>query len=341
VNDNWNESVKVLRLDLDQDKLRALGLSSQSVRRVANTVLSGTPIGQFRENNRLIDIVVRQPLEERSTISVLSDANVSTPSGKAVTIGQVARVRFVWEPGVVWREGRDWAIMVQSDVAEGIQGPTVSSQVNDKLEALRARLPAGYRIKVQGAAADSSAAQASITANVPLVLFIIFTLLMLQLHSFSRAVMVFLTGPLGVAGAAMALLLLHRPFGFVANLGVIALFGMIIRNSVILVDQIETDIAQGVEPWNAIVEAAVRRCRPILLTAAAAVLAMIPLSRSVFWGPMAVAIMGGLVVATALTLLFLPALYAAWFRVKRSPSSEKQRARAIKIAPIVSENPVK
>lgn len=317
VNDNWNESVKVLRLDLDQDKLRALGVTSQSVRRAVNTVLSGTTVGQFRETNELIDIVVRQPVEERSTITVLRDTNIPTASGRSVTIGQVARVEFVWEPGVIWREGREWAIMVQSDVVAGIQGPTVSGQVNEKLADIRAKLPAGYRVTLEGAAADSSEAEASITANVPLVLFIVFTLLMLQLHSFSRSLLVFLTGPLGVAGAAMALLLLGRPFGFVANLGVIALFGMIIRNSVILVDQIEQDIKGGAEAWDAIVEAAVRRCRPILLTAAAAALAMIPLSRSVFWGPMAVAIMGGLLVATALTLLFLPALYAAWFRVKK------------------------
>ncbi len=317
VNDNWNESIKVVRLDLDQDKLRALGISSQSVARAANTTLSGTTIGQFREDNKLIDIVMREPFEERATMSVLNDSTILTASGKSVTISQIARARFVWEPGVVWREGREWAITVQSDVVDGIQGPTVSTQVMDKLAPLIARLPAGYSIALSGSAADSKAAEASITANVPLVLFIVFTLLMLQLHSFSRALMVFLTGPLGVAGAAMALLILHRPFGFVANLGVIALFGMIIRNSVILVDQIEHDIARGTPPWTAIVEAAVRRCRPIILTAAAAALAMIPLSRSVFWGPMAVAIMGGLVVATALTLLFLPALYAAWFGVKR------------------------
>jgi len=318
VNDNWNEAVKVLRLDLDQDKLRALGVTSQAVRRTVATVLSGTTVGQFRESNRLIDIVVRQPLEERSTMSVLANTNVATASGRPVTLSQVARIAFVWEPGVVYREGREWAIMVQSDVVEGIQGPTVSTQVGDKLASLRAGLPAGYRIKLEGAAADSSEAEASITANVPLVLFLVFTLLMLQLHSFSRSLLVFLTGPLGVAGAAMALLALGRPFGFVANLGVIALFGMIIRNSVILVDQIEKDIAAGVPAWEAIVESAVRRCRPILLTAAAAALAMIPLSRSVFWGPMAVAIMGGLLVATALTLLFLPALYAAWFRVRKT-----------------------
>ncbi len=316
VNDNWNESVKVLRLDLDQDRMRALGLSTQQVRRAVNTVLTGTPVGQFRETNRLIDIVVRQPLDERSTMTALAGASVRTASGRAVTLDQVARIHFVWEPGVVWREGREWAIMVQSDVVEGIQGPTVSGQVNEQLGKIRAALPAGYSVTQHGAAADSSEAEASIMANVPLVLFIVFTLLMLQLHSFSRSLMVFLTGPLGIAGAAMALLILDRPFGFVANLGVIALFGMIIRNSVILVDQIEHDIAAGAQPWDAIVESAVRRARPILLTAAAAALAMIPLSRSVFWGPMAVAIMGGLVVATALTLLFLPALYASWFRVK-------------------------
>lgn len=317
VNDNWNESIKVLRLDLDQDKMRALGVTSQTVMRAANTILSGTTVGQFRENNKLIDIQVRQPLEERNTISVLNDTNIPTANGKSVTISQLARAHFVWEPGVVWREGREWAITVQTDVVDGIQGPTVSGQINPKLDALRARLPAGYAITVKGAAADSGAAEASIAANLPLAIFIIFTLLMLQLHSFSRALLVFLTGPLGVAGAAMALLVLHRPLGFVANLGIIALFGMIIRNSVILVDQIEQDIAAGHAPWDAVVESAVRRCRPIILTAAAAALAMIPLSRSVFWGPMAVAIMGGLVLATALTLLFLPALYAAWFRVKK------------------------
>jgi len=317
VNDDWNESVKVLRVDLDQDKLRSAGISSQTVMRAANTILSGTTIGQYQEGNKLIDIVARQPVEERSTLSALNSATIPLPGGKAVPLSQLARFAFVWEPGVVWREGREWAITVQTDVADGIQGPTVSDQIDPQLAKLRANLPAGYRIDLAGAAADSGKAQASIAANVPLVIFIIFTLLMLQLHSFSRAVLVFMTGPLGVAGAAIALLVLQRPFGFVAQLGVIALFGMIIRNSVILIDQIEHDIADGAPPWDAIVESAVQRFRPIILTAAAAVLAMIPLSRSVFWGPMAIAIMGGLIVATALTLLFLPALYAACFRVQK------------------------
>ena len=317
VNDNWNESVKVVRIDLDQDKLRALGVTSQTVMRAANTILTGTTVGQFRDGNKLIDMVVRQPVDERSTIEALSNANMPTASGKSVPLSQLATIKLVWEPGVVWREGREWAITVQSDVVDGIQGPTVSSQIMPKLSKIIANLPPGYKVELAGAAADSGKAQDSIAANVPLVIFIIFTLLMLQLHSFSRSLLVFLTGPLGVAGAAMALLILHRPFGFVAQLGVIALFGMIIRNSVILIDQIEHDIGIGVDPWTAVVESAVRRFRPIILTAAAAVLAMIPLSRSVFWGPMAVAIMGGLIIATGLTLLFLPALYAAWFKVRK------------------------
>ncbi|WP_454774782.1 efflux RND transporter permease subunit [Janthinobacterium tructae] len=325
VNDNWNESVKVLRLDLDQDKMRALGVTSKTVMQAANTILSGTVIGQFREDNKLIDIQVRQPLEERATISVLNDTNIPTATGKSVPISQLARVHFVWEPGVVWRDKREWAITVQSDVVDGIQGATVSTQLAPQLDTLRAKMPDGYRITVKGVAADSGEAEASIATNLPLAIFIIFTLLMLQLHSFSRSLLVFLTGPLGVAGAAFALLALGRPLGFVANLGIIALFGMIIRNSVILVDQIEQDIKDGSTPWDAIIDSAVRRCRPIVLTAAAAALAMIPLSRSVFWGPMAVAIMGGLILATALTLLFLPALYAAWFRVKKpEPAAAKE-----------------
>jgi multidrug efflux pump subunit AcrB len=279
VNDNWNESVKVMRLEVDQDKARALGVSSQSIAQAARILL--------------------------------------TASGKSIPLTQIARIGFAWEPGVMWRENRNYAITVQSDTVEGVQGATVTQALLPKLNELKAHWPAGYGIEVAGAVAESSKGSSSISAGMPLMLFIVFTLLMLQLHSFSRAVLVVLTGPLGMAGVAAALLLLGRPFGFVALLGVIALMGMIMRNSVILIDQIEQDRARGVPTWDAIVEAAVRRLRPIVLTAAAAVLAMIPLSRSVFWGPMAVAIMGGLIVATVLTLLALPAMYAAWFRVKR------------------------
>ena len=317
VNDNWNESIKVLRLEVDQDKARALGVTSQMIAQASRTILSGSNIGQYREGDKLIDIVLRQPLEERRAITDLGNAYLPTASGRSVPLTQIAKVNFTFEPGVMWREGRNYAITVQGDVAEGLQGPTVTAQVWPQLQALAAQMPPGYRIEIAGAVEESSKGQGSIAAGVPMMLFIIFTLLMLQLQSFSRAMLVFLTGPLGIAGVAAALLILNRPFGFVALLGVIALMGMIMRNSVILIDQIEQDRARGVPTWDAIVESAVRRFRPIVLTAAAAVLAMIPLSRSVFWGPMAVAIMGGLIVATVLTLLALPAMYAAWFRVKR------------------------
>lgn len=322
VNDNWNEAVKVLRLEVDQDKARALGVSSQVIAQAARTFNSGSTIGQYRDGDRLIDIVLRQPLDERDTLTDLASGYVPTSSGRSVPLAQVVKAQFAWEPGVLWREGRDYAATVQGDIVEGLQGATVTAQLNPLFDPIRAKMPPGYRIEVAGAVEESSKGQGSIAVGLPVALFIMFTLLMLQLHSFSRAVLVFLTGPMGIAGVAGALLLLNRPFGFVALLGVIALMGMIMRNSVILIDQIEHDRERGVAAWDAIVEAAVRRCRPIILTAAAAVLAMIPLSRSVFWGPMAVAIMGGLIVATALTLLALPAMYAAWFRV-RPPAEER------------------
>lgn len=321
VNDNWNESVKVLRLEVDQAKARALGVSSQSIAQASRTLLAGQTVGQYREGDKLIDIVLRQPLDERNAITDLANAYLPTASGRSIPLTQIAKPVFTWEPGVMWRENREYGITVQADVVEGLQGATVTAELLPALRILETRWRAdglnGYRIEVAGAVEESSKGQGSIAAGMPIMLFLTFTLLMLQLQSFSRAMLVFLTGPLGLAGVAGALLVLNRPFGFVALLGVIALMGMIQRNSVILIDQIEQDRANGVPAWDAIVESAVRRLRPIVLTAAAAVLAMIPLSRSVFWGPMAVAIMGGLIVATVLTLLALPAMYAAWFRVRR------------------------
>jgi multidrug efflux pump subunit AcrB len=323
VNDNWNEFVKVLRVDVDQAKARALGVTSQAIAQASRTLLSGAKVGQFRDGDKSIDIVLRQPLDERGRMTDVANAYLPTASGASIPMSQLIKPSLVWEPGVLWRENRDYAITVQGDIVEGLQGATVTSELLPALRALEARWaatgPGGYRIDVAGAVEESSKGSASIAVGIPVMLFITFTLLMLQLHSFSRAMLVFLTGPLGIAGVAGALLLFDRPFGFVALLGVIALMGMIQRNSVILIDQIEQDRAVGVHPWEAIVESAVRRLRPIVLTAAAAVLAMIPLSRSVFWGPMAVAIMGGLIVATILTLLALPAMYAAWYRVRRDP----------------------
>jgi multidrug efflux pump subunit AcrB len=325
VNDNWNESVKMLRLDVDQSKARALGVTSQSIAQASRTLLTGSMVGQFREGDKLIDIVLRQPLNERNAITDLDNAYLPTASGRSIPLTQIATPVLAWEPGVMWRENREYAITVQSDVVEGLQGATVTEELLPALRALEARWRSAgqmdYRIEVAGTVEESAKGSASIIAGLPVMLFITFTLLMLQLHSFSRAMLVFLTGPMGIAGVAAALLALDRPFGFVALLGVIALMGMIQRNSVILIDQIEQDRANGVPAWDAIVESAVRRLRPIVLTAAAAALAMIPLSRSVFWGPMAVAIMGGIMVATVLTLLALPAMYAAWFRIGREPAA--------------------
>jgi len=325
VNDNWNEFVKVLRLDVDQSKARVMGVTSQAIAQSSRTMLSGTRVGEFREGDKTIDIVLRQPLEERAQLTDLRNAYLPTATGGTIPIAQLVRPSLDWEPGVLWRENRDYAITVQGDIVEGLQGATVTNELLPALRALEAQWAGaganGYRIVVAGAVEESSKGSASIIAGVPIMLFITFTLLMLQLHSFSRAVLVFLTGPMGIAGVAGALLIFNRPFGFVALLGVIALMGMIQRNSVILIDQIEQDRAAGIHPWDAIIESTVRRLRPIVLTAAAAVLAMIPLSRSVFWGPMAVAIMGGLIVATVLTLLALPAMYAAWYRVRPGPAS--------------------
>jgi multidrug efflux pump len=315
VNDNWNEPVKSLRLEVDQEKARALGVPAQTIARAAQTLLSGSTIGTFREDDKSIDIVLRQPVSERNTLDALGQASLPTASGKYVPLAQLATARLEWEPGVMWRQNAEWMVIAQSDIVDGIQAPTVSGQIDATLAQIRASLPIGYRLAVAGATEESAVANDSIAANLPVMVALVFILLMVQLQSFSRALIVFITAPLGIFGAAMTLFLLKAPMGFVALLGIIALFGMIMRNSVILIDQIEQDRSAGVPAWEAVIEASVRRYRPIMLTAAAAILAMIPLTRNTLWGPMAVAVMGGLVVATALTLLFLPALYAAWFRV--------------------------
>jgi multidrug efflux pump subunit AcrB len=320
INDNWNEAVLQMRLEVDEDQARALGVTRQAIVQATRTLLSGTRVAEYREEDRLIEVLLRQPAAERQGIDDLTQTYVLSAAGKAIPLAQLVRVSQHWEPGVMWREARQFAVTVNADVRDGVQGPSVTKRLWPKVQALQAKMPAGYRVEIAGAAEQSGKGQGAILAGLPIMLFLIVTLLMLQLHSLSRTVLVLLTGPLGISGIAAALLLLNRPFGFVALLGVVALMGMIMRNSVILIDQIEHERARGVPAWDAVVESAVRRFRPIVLTAAAAVLAMIPLSRSVFWGPMAVAIMGGLIVATALTLLGLPAMYAAWFKVRREPS---------------------
>jgi multidrug efflux pump len=281
-------------------------------------VTEGLPVGQFREGDQLIDIVLRSPENERKQLDQVAAINLPTASGGSVPLGQVARVEQTLEEPILWRRGRDLCLTVRADIIDSVQAPDVSVQIDARLNAIRAQLPPGYRIEVGGAFGESATAQASINAGVPLMMAVVLGLLMLQLKSLPRVFMVLITAPLGIIGVAAALLLFRQPFGFVAMLGTIALSGMIMRNTVILVDQIRQDIDSGLPPWEAIRESTVRRFRPILLTAAAAMFAMIPLTRSVLWGPMAFAIMGGLLVATALTILFVPALYASWFRVRES-----------------------
>jgi len=314
---DWEEASRVIRLEIDQDRARVLGISTQELAQYVGTVISGQAVTAWRERDKQVDVVVRGDAEERRMVSLLKDLAVPVGRGRTVPLAQVARIAYGFEQGIAWRRDRLPVITVRADIRDGIQAPAVSAQVNAKLAAVRAGLPFGTRIETGGAVEDSGKGQRSIAVVAPVMVLVMLTALMVQLQSFSRVALVALTAPLGIIGVTAALLVSRMPFGFVAMLGAIALTGMIMRNSVILVDQIDHDIREGAEPWDAIVEATVRRFRPIVLTAAAAVLAMIPLTRSAFYGPMAVAIMGGLVVATVLTLVFLPAAYAAWFRVRR------------------------
>jgi multidrug efflux pump len=313
---DWGEPSKIVHHEVDQDKARVLGVSSQDISFTLNTMLSGLHITHYRENNKLIEVVGRAELPERKNPALVEEINVHTRNGDPVPLSQLVYTDYGFEEGIIWRRDRFPTFTVRSDIGDTMQAPNVTAEIEPLLAGVRARLPDGYRIEAGGAVEASTKAQASINAVMPAMLVIVVTLLMLQLHSLQRTIIVLLTAPLGLIGVAAFLLLFQVPFGFVATLGVIALAGMIMRNSVILVDQIESDIGAGLSPWHATIEATVRRLRPILLTAATAMLAMIPLTRSDFWGPMAVTIMGGLLVATALTLLFLPALYAVWFRVK-------------------------
>jgi multidrug efflux pump subunit AcrB len=326
---DWNEQVRSVKVQIDQDKARQLGLSTADVQGLVQTTLDGAPVTQIRRGEELVDVVVRATPEERKSIGQIGDLQVFTRSGVTVPLSQIARIEPTFEEPVLWRRNRDMALTVRSDLVDGVQGPYATAQIRPFLEPIVDSLPAGYRIEEGGAIEESDKANVALFAVFPAMFAVTLTLLMIQLQSFSRLFMVFMTGPLAIIGVVPALLIFQAPFGFVALLGVIALGGMIMRNSIILVDQIDQDIARGVAPWTAIVDATVRRSRPVVLTAAAAVLAMIPLTRSVFWGPMAISIMGGLVVATALTLVFVPALYATWFRVRRHSAAHMSAATTL------------
>ncbi|MDH0564305.1 efflux RND transporter permease subunit [Acinetobacter courvalinii] len=315
---DWGEPSKIIAIDIDQDRARQMGVSSVDLANFLNASVTGSVMNQYREKRELIEIRLRGDQSERVEVASLASLAVPTSKGSTVPLAQIATIESRFEEGLIWHRNRLPTITVRADIRTHLQPATVVQQLADKMQSLRADLPSGYLLEVGGTVEESAKGQNSVNAGMPLFLAVVMTLLMIQLRSMSRATIVLLTAPLGLIGVVAFLLLFNKPFGFVAMLGTIALSGMIMRNSLILIDQIEQDIQAGHVPWDAVIDATMRRFRPIVLTALAAVLAMIPLSRSIFFGPMAVAIMGGLIVATLLTLFFLPALYAAWFKVKKT-----------------------
>jgi len=313
IHDDWLEKVPSMRLVIDQDRARALGVSSQRVRQMLYAATTGAPLGDFRNGEETVSIVAREPAETRKLLSAVESVYIPTDSGAFVPVSQIAHVETVWENGIEWRRDRLPTITIKATVPDSVEPTDLSMKLYDQLGDIRAELPAGYRVEIQGGAEDSVESQQSIAAKMPVMLLVIVGLLMIQLQHFGKSMLVLATGPLGIIGAAAALLITGAPFGFVAILGVIALLGIIIRNSIILIDQIDQDIATGMHKIDAIVGATVRRFRPIMLTAMTAVLALIPISWGLFWGPLAYAMMGGIMVATVLTIFVLPASYALFF----------------------------
>ncbi|MBS0561025.1 MAG: efflux RND transporter permease subunit [Proteobacteria bacterium] len=328
INYNWIEPARTIRIKVDQDQARLLGLSSQQLALALNAVVSGVTATDMRSGIYLVDVLVRASADQRMSLSAIRSLQVPLPNGRTVPLSQIATVDYGREYPIVWRRDRLPAVTVQADLAPGVQAATVVQDLAQKFAALRAALPEGYHIDVGGAVEESDKAQSSVIAVLPLMLVLILTVLMIQLQSFHQLFLVLSVAPLGVIGVVVALLIADKPMGFVALLGVLALTGMIARNSVILIDQIETEKAHGRAPWDAVIEATAHRFRPILLTAAAAILGMIPIAPTIFWGPMAYAIAGGLAVATVLTLIFLPALYVAWFRIRKPEPAAATRTDA-------------
>jgi multidrug efflux pump len=316
---DWNEKIKSVHVEVDQDKARALGTSSRDISQALQGWLNGVALTQYREDDQLIDVVWRGAGDARS-LDHLSNLDIPLANGRHVPLSQVAHLVPVLEEAIIWRRNRLPTMTVLADMNDKTQPSTISNLLNIQMNEVRAKIPAGYYVDMGGSVEESAKGEKAIMAVMPLMLLGVITLLMIQLQSISRTIIVLLTAPLGLIGVAAALLIFQVPFGFVANLGFIALAGMIMRNSVILVDQIRQDEEEGKSRWEAVVSSTVRRFRPIMLTASAAILAMIPLTRQVFWGPMAVTIMGGLVIATLLTCLFLPALYATWFKIREEVS---------------------
>jgi multidrug efflux pump subunit AcrB len=332
VNFDWIEPGRKVRIRIDQDQARLLGLSSETVAAVMNTVMSGAAVTQVRDGIYLIDVVMRATDEQRVSLSTLRNLQFPLPNGRTVPLGVFATLDFEQEFPLIWRREGVPTLTVQADVAQGASPEAVIGALAPAVAKLTASVPQAYHIAVGGTVEESASSQASVFAVVPLMLIIIITVLMIQLQSFNLLFMVLSVVPMGLIGIVAALLLFNKPLGFVAILGILALLGMIARNAVILIDQIEAVRAEGAAIWDAVVEAAMSRFRPIMLTAISTVLGMIPIAPTIFWGPMAYAIMGGLLVATLLTLLFLPALYVAWFRVKEPADDGRERATQVAAA---------
>jgi multidrug efflux pump subunit AcrB len=318
-NFDWIEPMRTLRIRVNQDQARLLGVSSQALAQSLNGVVTGATLTQIRDDIYLIDTIARASAEDRISRSTMKTLEIPLPNGKTVPLLQVAAVEYGLDWPLIWRRDRLATINVQADLTKGVLPATVIADLKPKIAALNAGLPQGYQVAVGGTVEESAKSQASVVAVLPIAGLLMLIILMIQLQSASRLFLVLSVAPFGLIGVVLALLVAHKPLGFVALLGVMALVGMIVRNSVILVDQIETEIARGRSKWTAVIEATSQRFRPILLTATAAIFGMIPIAPTVFWGPMAYAIMGGLAVATALTLVFLPALYVAWFRIREDP----------------------
>ncbi len=311
---DWDGQMPSVKLVLDQDRVRALGLDPQTVSQSLQALVTGYPVTTVRDRTEKVGVVARAIASQRGELGSIEDLTIMAPNGVPVPVSQVARIERGFEDAILWRRARDLTMIVRGDLRDGVQAPDVSKRIWADLADLRAKLPVGYRLELGGSIEESAKANTALFAIVPAMIVVMLLILMIQLQSFSRLALTLLTAPLGLIGTTAALLVSGMPFGFVTLLGLLALAGMIIRNTVILVDQIENDVAAGSTRRVAIIEATVRRARPVVLTALAAILAMIPLSHSGFWGSMAAAIMGGLFVATILTILFLPALYALWFR---------------------------
>ncbi|HTW29358.1 MAG TPA: efflux RND transporter permease subunit [Acetobacteraceae bacterium] len=337
LNYNWLEPARTVEIRVDQDEARLLGLSSEDLAQALNTVVSGVTATQVRSGIYLVDVVVRASADQRMSLATIRTLQVPLPNGRTVPLSQIASIDYGQEYPIVWRRNRIPTVTVQADTLPGTQAATIVEALAPRLQALSAGLPSGYRIAVGGTVEESAKAQRSVIAEVPLMLLLTLTVLMFQLQSFNRLFLVLSVAPLGLIGVVAALLISDKPLGFVALLGVLALTGMIARNSVILIDQVEKEKARGRDPWDAVVEATAHRFRPILLTASAAILGMVPIAPTIFWGPMAYAIMGGLAVATVLTLIFLPALYVTWFRIKGPQPEPREHGKVLgRMAPSVS-----